>query len=115
MKRSLICIICPRGCALEAELNDGKVSVSGNGCPRGAKYAADECIKPMRTVTSTVRVGNRENTMLSVKTSAPIPKNKIFEAMELIRRNEALAPINIGDTVIENVFGSDIVATKNIE
>ena len=43
-KRELTCIVCPRGCALVCELDDGGklISVSGNLCPRGKKYADDE-------------------------------------------------------------------------
>ena len=41
MKREMICVSCPIGCALSVELDgDGKVlSVSGNTCKRGEKYA----------------------------------------------------------------------------
>ncbi len=112
--KNLICIICPRGCGLTVEEKDGKLSVSGNLCPRGEKYAIEECTHPTRTVTSFIRVGNRENTMVSVKTSAPIPKEKMFEAMKLIRAAKAEAPVAIGDVLLADVFGADIIATKNI-
>lgn len=115
MKRNLTCIICPRGCLLEADIRKDGITISGNSCPKGEKYAVDECTAPMRTVTSTVHIVNRENTMLSVKTSSPIPKEKIFEAMQLIRGSAAEAPVHIGDIIIGDVFGSDIIATKNIE
>ena len=35
MKRTLTCIICPRGCTLNTDIVDGKVSVSGHTCPKG--------------------------------------------------------------------------------
>ena len=39
--RTLSCEVCPRGCFLEAEMEDGEVvHVSGNDCARGAKFAA---------------------------------------------------------------------------
>lgn len=114
MTRDMTCIICPRGCALKVEINGDNITVTGNSCPKGKQYATDECTNPTRTVTSSVRVDNREDIMVSVKTENPIPKDKIFDAMKLIRAKSVTAPIHIGNTVIENVFGTDIIATKNI-
>ncbi len=115
MTRDMTCIICPRGCALKVEINGDNITVTGNSCPKGRQYAVDECTNPTRTVTSSVRVENREDTMVSVKTASPIPKNKIFEVMRLIRAKSVCAPVGIGDIIIKNVFGTNIVATKNIE
>lgn len=112
MKKELICIICPRGCALT--VNTDPLSVSGNACPKGAQYGRDEVLSPTRTVTSIVRVSNREDTMVSVKTSCPIPKDKIMEVMAAIRSIEVCAPVKIGDVIINDLFGADIVATKDI-
>ena len=115
MKKNLICIICPRGCSLETYIEGGTVTVTGNACPKGEQYAKDECINPVRTVTSIIRVANRNDTMVSVKTNAPIAKAKIFEAMQAIRSATVSAPIKIGDVLIENVCGANVIATKNIE
>ena len=114
MTRNLTCIICPRGCSLTAEINGQEVSVTGNACPKGAQYAKDECVHPMRTVTSIVRVANREDQMVSVKTAAPIPKEHIFDVMERIRAAKVDAPVAIGDVILTDVFGTQVVATKNI-
>ena len=35
--------------------------------------------------------------MVSVKTETPVPKDKIFEAMRLIRAKSVCAPVKIGD------------------
>lgn len=116
MKRDLVCIICPRGCALTVNIDEnGKATVSGNSCPKGEKYGIDECTNPVRTVTSVVRVANRNNTMVSVKTESPVAKEHIFDIMEKIRKMTVNAPLKIGDKIIENVFGTDVIATKNIE
>lgn len=116
MNRNLICIICPRGCALTVSMDkNGNTAVSGNSCPKGERYGIDECTHPTRTVTSVVRVSNRDNTMVSVKTQAPIPKESIFEIMDKIRKSAVNAPVKIGDKIIENVFGTDVIATKSIE
>ena len=113
MSKELTCIVCPRGCRLTI---DDNLNVTGNSCPRGAQYAKDEMTNPKRMITSIVRVKNRENMMVSVKTSASIPKGKIFEVMAEIEKVSVNAPVHIGDIVIKDVLGtgSDIVATKEI-
>ena len=111
MTRDMTCIICP----LKVQINGDNITVSGNRCPKGKQYAIDECTNPTRTVTSSVRVENREDTMVSVKTASPVPKDKIFEVMRLIRAKSVCAPVGIGDIIIKEVFGTNIVATKNIE
>ena len=115
MTRDMTCIICPRGCALKVEIEGDNITVTGNSCPKGKQYAIDECTNPTRTVTSSVRVENREDTMVSVKTASTVPKDKIFEVMRLIRAKSVCAPVGIGDIIIKDVFGTNIVATKNIE
>ena len=92
MTKDMTCIICPRGCALKVEIENENITVSGNSCPKGKQYAIDECTNPTRTVTSSVRVENLEDTMLSVKTENPVSKDKIFEVMRLIRAKSVCAP-----------------------
>lgn len=54
-RKTLTCICCPIGCTIEAELEGNHVlSVRGNSCPRGEKYAKSELSNPVRTLTSTV-------------------------------------------------------------
>lgn len=115
MKRELTCIICPRGCALTADITDNGVAVTGNTCPKGDEYAVNECLHPVRTVTATVRVANRYNTMASVKTEQPVPKDRMMDVMALLRRTEVQAPVAIGDVVLADVFGSNVVVTKAVD
>ena len=112
MTRELTCIVCPAGCSLRAEIENGKViSVTGNACPRGAQYAQAECTNPVRTVTSTIRCS--DGSLLSVKTDRPIPKEKVAACMKIINSATADLPISVGDVIIKEVFGSNIVATQN--
>ena len=112
--RELTCIVCPRGCQLSVELDGDKViGVSGNICKRGLGYAEAECTHPERTVTTTVRCASGK--VVSVKTSAPVPKGKVFEVMAEINRTVAENGIKIGDVIIANVAGTgvSVVATSN--
>lgn len=115
MKRNLTCIICPRGCSLTAEINGNQVSVTGNTCPKGEEYAINECLHPVRTVTATVRVSNRQNTMVSVKTENAVPKERMMSVMAVLRKMTVTAPISIGQVLLQDVEGSAIVATKQIK
>ena len=115
MIKNITCIICPRGCALTVDINENDVKVSGNACPKGERYGIDECTNPIRTVTSTVRVKNRTDTMVSVKTETPIAKDKIFDVMQSIRNITVNAPVRIGDVIIDDICGSKIIATKNVD
>ncbi len=55
--KEMICICCPMGCHLQVDDSDrDNIIVTGNTCPRGAKYAKDESICPKRVVTSVVDV-----------------------------------------------------------
>ena len=92
----------------------GGLQVVGNSCPKGQEYAINECTNPVRTVTSTVRVSNREDTMVSVKTATPVPKEKMMEVMAQLRSITVSAPVKIGDVVLTDVFGTNVIITKDI-
>ena len=114
--RELTCIQCPMGCALTVTIEDGKVSVSGNSCPRGAAYGEKEVTHPTRIVTSSVPVDGGEIARVSVKTASDIPKEKIFDIMKEIRAVHVPAPVHIGDIILSNVAGTqvNVIATKDV-
>lgn len=116
-KKRMICINCPMGCSLEVDINGENITVSGNGCKRGEEYAKNEIRAPKRIVTSTIRVENGERSMVSVKTDREVPKNMIFEVMDVIKKTRISAPVKIGDVVIENVLntGANIVASQRCQ
>lgn len=114
--RELICIGCPLGCPVTVRMEGDQLEVTGHTCKRGEEYAKKEVLSPTRIVTSSVHVSDGEITMVSVKTKEDIPKGKIFECMEEIRKVTVPAPVAIGDVIIENCAGThvDIVATKDV-
>lgn len=116
-KARLICIGCPLGCSLEAELENGSVvRVSGNACKNGEKYARKELTNPTRIVTTTVRVTGGTIPVVSVKTAVGIPKGQIFACVKALRAVEMPAPVAMGQVVLPNVCGTgvDVIATKAI-
>ena len=118
-KVNLTCIVCPIGCRMEAtRADDGTITeVTGNTCPRGKKYALSELTNPVRTLTSTIRIEGAAEEFLPVKTDAPIPKGKLFDAMKELRGITAKAPVTMGDVLAENFIaeGVNLVACKTIE
>jgi len=66
------------------------LSVTGNTCPRGAKYAEQESTLPLRMITAVLPVAGSA-VPLSVKTSAPVPKDMIPEIMNGLATNIAIA------------------------
>lgn len=113
MKKHLTCIVCPMGCDITVTMeNENIIGISGNTCPRGAEYAKNECTNPQRTVTSTIMCENGK--IVPVKTSKPIPKDKIFDCMKIINSTVLKTPLKIGDIAVHDVFGADITVTANM-
>lgn len=114
--RGLTCIRCPRGCQLEARIEDGAVTgVTGNACPRGAAYAADEVCHPMRCVTTTVAVTDSAlDAVVSVRTDADVPKERVADVVAALAEVQLEAPVHVGDIVLADVCGTgvNVVATR---
>ena len=113
--KELICIVCPKGCHLKVDEENG-YAVTGNSCVRGAEYGKKELVNPTRVITSTVKVQGGALRRVSVKTSSDIPKGEIFRAMALLEDVTVQAPVAIGDVVVKDLLGLgvDFVATKNV-
>ena len=112
-----LCIGCPMGCRLEVEEEEGHiVEVRGFTCKRGEEYAKQEHVEPRRMVTTTVRVENGRWAKLPVKTTEAIPKERIMELCERLRKVKVKAPIHMGDTILSNALdtGIDVVASRDM-
>ena len=116
--QNLTCIGCPLGCSISVSLSDnGEVSeITGNTCKNGEEYARKEVTNPSRVVTSIVKINNGDANMVSVKTAEDIPKGKIFDCMEALKKVTVTAPVQIGEVIIKNVCGTgvDVIATKKV-
>lgn len=120
MIREFTCIMCPIGCDITAQWEDDQraeeIQVTGNTCPKGREYALQELVNPMRNIASSVLVENGELPLASVRLTKVIPREKIFDVMEEIKKIKLTAPVKAGQVVIENVLGleSDVIVTKNV-
>ena len=105
----MVCICCPMGCRLTiAPKEGGGWTVSGNSCPRGAKYAVQEMEAPERVVTSTVRVQGGAAPLVAAKTARPVPKGSIPACLEAIRALAVPAPIAIGRVLAPDLAGTGV-------
>ena len=114
MEKEFICIVCPKGCRIKVD-NEG--NISGYTCLRGLNYVKEELTCPKRMLTSTVKVSNRKDTYVSVKTSSSIPKDLILKVMEELKKASVVAPIKMHQVLLKNIFDTnvDIIATKEIK
>ena len=112
----LICIVCPKGCHLRVD-EENNFQVTGHTCARGEEYGKIELTDPRRVITSTVRVSEGFHRRCPVKTSAPIPKGMIFDAMRLLDDVTLTAPVACGQVVASNILGTDVcfVTTRSLE
>ena len=111
----LVCILCPRGCRLRVDPAKG-FEVTGFTCKRGEDYGRHEIANPVRVLTSTVYISGAELPRIPVKTDAPVPKEKIFEAMKLLDGLEVKEPVKSGSVIVKDVCGTGVnfVSTRSL-
>lgn len=117
MTKNMTCIICPMGCQLTVSKDDsGEITVKGNTCPRGDKYARKELTCPTRTLTCTVKVTGGARPVVAAKSNKEVPRDRQVECMSVVRRVAAAAPIKAGDVLVPDVLGTgaDIIAVEDI-
>jgi len=121
LKKKLVCLVCPNGCDAEILMEEGEkltiLSIDGCTCDKGKKWVEQEVTSPMRTIASGIPVEHGDFKLVSVRTDAPIPLEKIFDVMTAIKTKRVKAPVRIGDKLIENPAGvaCNIIATRNVE
>ena len=114
--KELICIVCPNGCHLQVDEENG-YAVTGNRCPRGIAYGKTELQNPTRVLTSTVCIAGGTHRRIPVKTDRPIPKGKMFEAMAALDAVRLTAPVEPGQVVLADVAGTgaDVITSRGME
>ena len=112
MKTKMVCIMCPMGCEMDVENVNGNITVTGNTCVRGEKYAVAELTEPMRVFTSVIKTTNG---VVSVKTDKPIPKKLMDDVVNLVKQVK-VDKLSYGDVVIENILntGANLIVTRDV-
>ncbi len=117
-EKEVTCIICPIGCKILVRMDGSKLEVlRGYKCKKGIEYARNETLDPRRMLTTSVLVKNGDWPLVSVKSSQPIPKEKLFFVLQKIQKAAVNAPVTLGEIVIKNVAdtGIDIIVTKTVQ
>ena len=120
-RKELICILCPNGCQIQAEIEEGeKIRVNeivGHLCDKGPDWAEQELVNPTRTIASSIIVEGGDFPLVSVRTDSPIPLKSIPDIMKAIKSTKAKAPIQIGDIMLKNPADTscNIIATRNVQ
>ncbi|MDR2174509.1 MAG: DUF1667 domain-containing protein [Synergistaceae bacterium] len=125
VKGEFVCVVCPNGCFIEAEYEDGKspggeaklLSLTGNRCQRGEAWVSQELSAPMRTIATSVPVRGGDFLLASVRTKTPIPLAKVRDVMGEIRKLSLDAPLHIGQTILRNPSGTEteIIVTREVQ
>jgi len=116
--RVITCIICPIGCKAKVTIENGKISkIEDVECPRGEEYVTREIEAPMRDFFTTVRIKGASIPVLPVRSTQPIPKDKIMDCVLELANIVVDAPVGAGDVIVKNPLGLgvDIVATRDID
>lgn len=116
MKRELLCIQCPLGCRISVDMDqEGNIqSVSGYTCNNGKAYAISECTNPKRTLTTILPVEGG-TIPISVRSDAPVDKDKVFDCLTFLRAVKAPHGVKLGDVIVADVLGTgvNIIATRD--
>jgi len=116
--KQLVCVNCPKGCSITVTLDNGKVvDIKGYTCDKGRNYAAQETVRPMRVLTSTVKVEGAALRVLPVITDREIPLDLCEKAMEEIRQLDVKAPIKVNDVIVADFLGTgaNLVASRSMK
>ena len=117
MRKTFTCIICPNGCEIEAETEGIRiVAIEGATCDRGQEYVEQELKNPQRNIASLVKVDKGDIQIVSVRLTNAIPRDRMLDVMDEIKRIRLIAPVVSGQIVLENILGlnSDVIATKTV-
>lgn len=79
-KNCITCVLCPNSCTIRV-LPDGETT-EGNRCKRGHAFALQEIKDPERFVTTTVRVNDKDNPLVPVRSDRPV---KLAEIKDVVR------------------------------
>lgn len=116
--KKITCIVCPKGCEIEADVEDGKVlDIRGNTCKRGYDYAMNEAVHPVRILTTTVKLNGNPHDRIAVRTDSAIPKELLFDSMSILKNMSVNKPVHMGDVLYPDLLntGVNIIAAETVE
>ncbi len=117
-EKEIICVICPNSCRLTVwrDATTDEVQVKGFQCARGKDYGVAEYTNPVRMLITTMQVEGGAIPVIPVRSTEPIPKAKIFEAIKIVNETSCEAPVAMGDILLKNICksGVDVIASRDV-
>lgn len=116
-KQIITCIMCPVGCRIQVTQTAEGTRFVGAGCIRGREYALQEITTPSRVVITVVPCVHGDVPTVAVKTTKPVPKDKMFTVMKALSTVTVSAPVQKGDVLVHHVAGLpvDVIATRSVK
>jgi len=114
--KQITCIACQKCCRITIEIENGKLTFSGNECEKGTLFAKAEQNAPARSLKIMVRTIFPDTPILSVRTSGEVPEKKIKKIVQALSKVLITKRMRIGDIVVQNISktGCDIVVTSDM-
>ncbi len=103
---------------LDVEYNkSGVLSVKGNKCSKGEKFAHDEIIDPRRVLTTTIDIESVLFNRLPVRSRTGVPGDRVMDMIKQVKKIKVRTPVKAGDIIIKDFLGSgiDIISSFTIE
>lgn len=112
--KKLVCVLCPVGCPLNADIKGDRVNIQGNRCKKGIDFAQEELVAPRRQITTTLRM--QDGRLLAVRTQTSIPKEKVFDVLAEARLIHPSAPVQCGQIIAQNIAdtGVSLIASCDV-
>ncbi len=115
-KMELTCVVCPNGCLLTVWQENGETKVEGAACKNGVAYGQTELTDPRRVLTTSVAVNGGTLPLVSVRSTAPIPRAALLPTVAALKTLSVDAPVHIGDPVYEDpALGLVLRASRNVD
>jgi len=118
-ENEIICIICPLACRVTVNIDEEGTILGATNylCKEGENYAIAEYKFPGRILTTTILTEDSSCKLLPVRTSGPVPKERLKEMMYFLSRIKVKPPVKMGQVILPNVLntGVDLVSTDDLK
>lgn len=111
-----ICRECDKKCILKLEEYVGEIEVTGNKCIKGIDYGKKYTNNKKGIFTTIVRIKGADCTVIPVKSSDIIEKDKWIALSRALCRIYVGAPVKAGDVICKNILntGIDIISSRTV-
>lgn len=108
MRYELLCVCCPVDCRLSGVFSpEEKERIAKFTCPTGWSYASYEQRLRAKMVTALIPIKGG-TVPLRVRTSKPVPREKIYELLEELSKVTASVPVYEGQIIVHNICGFEV-------